>query len=232
MRGMKIVAMVLVAVVLISAPAMATSSAGVKLWLANWETVTTEFGGGRSSDLGDELMYMFQYSYVIPDSRMALSAQLGLGSGWKSEGETEESSRTDVLVNLSRRMGNYFHGGLGYHYMGQEDDSSGWEGTYHGPEVLAGVVIPLQDTGLALSMTGMYVPILFWDAEMENAGTNDGETYAYGFDVGITIKVESMRFAVGYREQDIEGDLGNPDALHYIVDDNFGGIYTSASIMW
>lgn len=232
MRGMKVVALVLVAVVVFSVPAMATSSVGVKLWLANWEAVSTESGEGNSWDLGDEMMYMLQYSYVIPDTPMAFTVQGGMGSGWRGEGDTQDHSRTDFLMNISRRLGKNFHAGLGYHYQAQENKNSGWEGTYHGAEALAGAVLPLGDAGLSVMVTGMYIPLLFWDSDSGPDGTNDGETYAYGFDIGLVQKLSNWKIAVGYREQDIEGDRGKAEATTYITDDNFGGFYTSASIVW
>lgn len=225
-RRLSGIIMVVLVVLAGAGSVLAGQTIGAKAWLAEWEVSEAGF-----SDSDSALMYMLQYNFNVPESKIDLSAQVGWGDGWTIGGTSAD--RTDILLSVSHRLG-YFQYGLGYHYINQGQTITGegdWTGTYHGPELLLGAVCPLPH-GFAVVVSGQYIPVLFWEGDDSIAHvTNSGETDAFGYDISASKAFEFWRLAVGYRAQHIDGDRGDKSKDTWIIDDDFSGFYVSAGIL-
>lgn len=226
-RSVSTVGLVAVLVMTVACAAVAGSSLGVKIWYADWEWSMSE---GRGGEHGTELMYMAQYTFIDPESTIALAVQGGMGTGW--EDLLPGLGRADLLANLSVGVLDYFRVGAGYHYMQISWDAPAGdaENTYHGPELVAAGHMPLGETGLSIVGVATYIPIMWWDVDVPGGAQGDGDTYAFGFDASLSYRIDQFLVSLGYRQQNI--DKAENDDGTWVPEDTFGGPYAAAMFSW
>lgn len=167
-------------------------SVGIRHWQASYELGQT--------DLGDEPLFIGYMGYH--NTGWNVVAQAAHGDGWKVGEENLE--RFDLSLAVTKTQGAVTYG-LGARRIAHELGDSIEEWSYYGPELLLGISLPLQDTGLALSLSGSF-GLYWWDYENAAADNADGVTTGFSLDGGLSGRIGFMTLRGGYRFQQLSED--------------------------
>ena len=184
-------------------------SAGIRYWQANFEAGPNDFGDAP-----------FFIGYLgLHDAHYHLVGQFGYGSGWETEGG-DDIERMDLSVALTR-SDNIFTYGLGIRRVGYDVSELDEELDYTGPEVLAGISVPIQETGLTLGLSGSF-GVYWWEVEQGDA-SDDGVTTGFSADGGVSYTIDTVVIRGGYRYQQIQED-------EPIYEEEFRGAYVELAL--
>lgn len=172
-------------------------SAGARIWQADWEI---SFEDGDSLDVGDETFILGYFGYH--DGPANLILQAGYGDGWDLDIQRTEFSVAGTLTSDQVAKPVIANMGLAVRHIAYDHDSEDW--TYTGLEFLLGGVLPLGESGFAVSASGSLGLYAYgWDA---GRSSDDGFTAGYTVDAGLSYALDVLHCGVGYRLQEIQDD--------------------------